>query len=103
MKVVSLAEMKAKLSSYVDECRATGPVVITRNGRAAAVLVAPHDDDHLEMMLIASSPKFQAMLAKSRKSLNEGKGIPSEEFWKMVNERSKARAASTKARKRKPA
>ena len=102
MKVVSLAEMKAKLSSYVDECRATGPVVITRNGRAAAVLVAPHDDDHLEMMLIASSPKFQAMLARSRKSLNEG-GIPSEEFWKMVNERSKARAANPKPKKRKPA
>jgi prevent-host-death family protein len=101
MKVVPLAEMKARLSAYVDECRSTGPVVITRNGRAAAVLVAPQDDDDLEMMLIASSPKFQAMLAKSRKSLNEGKGIPSAEFWKLVSERSKSRQASSKSKKRK--
>jgi hypothetical protein len=30
MKMASLADVKARLSAYVDECGADGPVVITR-------------------------------------------------------------------------
>lgn len=41
MKVVPLAEVKAKLSAYVDASDKEGPVVITRNGRPVADLV-PH-------------------------------------------------------------
>ncbi len=38
MRIVSLAEVKAKLSAFLQEVGTTGPVVITRNGRAVAVL-----------------------------------------------------------------
>ena len=36
-----------------------GPVVVTRNGKAVAVLLAVTDDDELERLLLAHSPKFQ--------------------------------------------
>lgn len=48
MKMAALADVKAHLSAYVDECEKEGPVIITRNGKAAAVLLAPKDDDDLE-------------------------------------------------------
>lgn len=44
MKTLPLSEAKAKLSGLVDEVTATDEeIVITRNGRAAAVLVSPDE------------------------------------------------------------
>lgn len=41
----------ARLSAYLDECGAEGPVVITRNGKPAAVPLVPYDDDDLERLM----------------------------------------------------
>ena len=38
MKIISVADAKAKLSQYLNEAASTGPVVITRNGKTAGVL-----------------------------------------------------------------
>ena len=84
MKIIPLAEAKARLSAYVEECSTIGPIVITRNGRAVAVLLAPEDDDDLERLILARSPRFQALLEKSRRSIESGKGLSSEEFWQAV-------------------
>jgi prevent-host-death family protein len=78
---VSLAEVKAKLSAFLDEVGATGPVVITRNGKAAAILLAPTDDDDLERLLLSRSPRFRSLLSKGRASIRAGKGIPHDAFW----------------------
>jgi prevent-host-death family protein len=46
MKTLSLSEAKAKLSGLVDQVEATDEeIVITRNGRPAAVLVSPDEFD----------------------------------------------------------
>ena len=42
MRIAPLADVKARLSAYLDECGVEGPVVITRNGKAVAVLEAFH-------------------------------------------------------------
>lgn len=85
MKIVSLAKVKARLSSYIEAAR-SGPVVITKNGSVAAVLLAVTDDDELERLLLAHSPKLQRILKKSAKSIREGKGIPHEDFWAEVTD-----------------
>ena len=82
MRIVSLAEVKAKLSAYLDEAGTSGPVVITRNGKAVAILLAPIDDDDLERLLLSRSPRFRSLLSKSRASIRAGRGIPHEEFWR---------------------
>ncbi len=87
MKVASLADVKARLSAYIDELPTKGPVVITRNGKAAAVLIAPQDDDDLERLLLARSPQLKAILDQSRQSLKAGKGLSRDEFWKTVRSR----------------
>jgi prevent-host-death family protein len=89
MRIAPLVDVKARLSAYLDQARTEGPIVITRNGKAVGVLLAPVDDDDLESLLIAHSPKFQALLEKSEQSIDEGKGLTSEEFWKAVDERCK--------------
>jgi prevent-host-death family protein len=76
MRIAPLVDVKARLSAYVDECGADGPIVITRNGKAVAVLLVPHDDDDLERFLVERSPRFQAMLNRSRQRIKEGSAYP---------------------------
>jgi prevent-host-death family protein len=87
MKIAPLAEVKTKLSAFIEQAKQEGPIVITRNGKAVAVIIAPVDDDDLESLILARSPRFQALLERSRKSLKSGKGLSSEQFWRTVNER----------------
>jgi prevent-host-death family protein len=79
--------VKARLSAYLEECESKGPIVITRNGKAAAVLLAPVDHDDLERLLLSRSPQFQALLNKSRQSIQAGRGLSRNEFWKAVRQR----------------
>jgi prevent-host-death family protein len=86
VRIASLAEVKARLSAYVEQAKTEGPVVITRNGKAVAVILAPVDDDDLENILLTRSPRFQAMLDQSRESIRSGKGLSEEEFWRAVDQ-----------------
>src|SRR5438309_11824036 len=88
MKIASVADIKARLSAYLKESE-QGPVVVTRNGKAGAVLVAVTDDDELERLVLAHSPKFQALLDKSRRQIEETGGIPHEQFWREVEAESR--------------
>jgi prevent-host-death family protein len=99
MKVASVADVKARLSSYLD-ATASGPVVVTRNGKAVAMLLAIHDDEELERMLLANSPKLRAILDAADRRIDEGGGIPHDEFWRQVKsaKRSRKRTAGRKKR-----
>ena len=94
MKIAPLADVKARLSAYLDECETDGPVVITRNGKVAAILLAPKDEEDLERLILAHSRRFQALLEKARRSIKTGKGVSHNEFWKKVAQRHKAKGAS---------
>jgi prevent-host-death family protein len=90
MKFVSLAEAQARLSAYVEQCETEGLIIVTRNGKVVAVLLAPRDPDDLERIVLARSPGFQALLNDSRDSINRGKGLSRDAFWKAV-QRERAR------------
>lgn len=100
MKIAPLADVKARLSAYVDECGAEGPIIITRNGKAVAVLVVPHDDDDLERLMLGRSPRFQALLNRSRRSIAQGKGLSEKAFWDTVRKRARERKAAAAAGRR---
>jgi prevent-host-death family protein len=87
MKIVPLADAKARLSAYVDECTSEGPIIITRNGKPVAVLLAPTDEEDLDRLMLARSPRFQALLNKSRRSIAAGEGLSRDEFRKAVKSR----------------
>jgi prevent-host-death family protein len=99
MKIASVADIKARLSAYLKESQ-EGPVIVTRNGKAVAVLLAVTDEDELERLVLAHSPKFQAILDKSRHQIEETGGIPHDVFWREVEAESRAAAGKTPPKQR---
>lgn len=89
MKIASVADVKARLSAYLKQSE-EGPVIVTRNGKAVAVLLAVSDEDELERLILAHSPKFQAILEKSRRQIDATGGIPHDEFWREVEAEGRA-------------
>lgn len=80
MKIAPVADVKARFSAYLKES-AEGPVIVTRNGRPVAVLLAMEDEDELERLILAYSPKFQSLLQKAKKEIKKSGGIAHKDFW----------------------
>src|ERR1700722_3309145 len=88
MKIASVADVKARLSAYLKESQ-NGPVIVTKNGKAVAVLLAVTDEDELERLVLAYSPKFRAILEKSQRQIEDTGGIPHDVFWREVEAESR--------------
>jgi len=83
MKIASVADVKAKFSGYLKASE-QGPIVVTKNGRPVAMLLSVTDEDEIERMLLAHSPKFQSILDVAEQQIREGKGIKHEDFWRKI-------------------
>jgi prevent-host-death family protein len=86
-RIAPLAAVKARRSAYIEESQTEGPVIITRNGKAVAVLVSPVDDDDVGSLVLSRSPRLQKLLKKSRASIAAGRGLSTKEFWSTVSKR----------------
>jgi len=75
MKTVPLSEAKARLSSLLDEVEECDEeIVITRNGRAAAVLVSPGDLESLkETVAVGSDAALVGEIRRGLAVLKRGK------------------------------
>ena len=60
---------------------------MTKNGKPVAVLLAMQDEDEIERMILAYSPKFQRILRTAEQQIREGKGLAHKEFWQEVEAR----------------
>ena len=83
MKIAPIAEIKAKFSSFVKASEEE-PVIVTKNGKPVAVLLAISDEDELERLLLAHSKKFRALLEAAEQRIQETGGIRHEDFWKAI-------------------
>ncbi len=83
MRIASVADVKAKLSGYIRASK-SGPVVVTKNGKPVAVLLSMQDEDEIERMVLAYSPKFQRILQAAGQQIRDGKGISHKEFWQEI-------------------
>jgi antitoxin YefM len=75
METLSLSEAKMKLSRLVDKVNTTDEeIVITKNGRPAAVLVSPDEfEGWKETLLIRSDPGFLKEIKKGIRTLKQNK------------------------------
>jgi len=75
MKTLSLSEAKMKLSGLVELVKATDEeVVITKNGRPAAVLVSPEEfDSWKETLAVRSDTDLMKEIRKGLKAYKAGK------------------------------
>ena len=83
MRIASVANIKAKFSGYLKMSE-RGPVVVTKNGKPVAVLLSVSDEDEIERLALAYSPKFQKILEVAEQQIREGKGIAHEDFWREI-------------------
>lgn len=80
---MSLAAVKARFSEVVDRVeRQQDRVVVTRNGKPAAVLISTDDLERLEETLaVMSDRSLAAQIRESEKAIAAGEsGIPLEEL-----------------------
>ena len=83
MKIAPVADVKARLSAYIKESE-EGPVIVTRNGKPVALLLSMQDEDELDRMVLAYSPKFRSILDSARQQVRKGQGVEHEDFWAEV-------------------
>lgn len=65
MKTESLREVKNNLSRVIEELPKTGAVLITKLGRARAVLLPVDKDTDLELLLLSQNPRLWELIDKS--------------------------------------
>ena len=97
MKIAPLADVKARFSRYVEDCE-KGPVVVTKNGRAVAVLVAAVDEQELERLVLAHTPALARLLRAAEARIPRTGGLSHDEFWKEAERAVSKREAPRRGR-----
>jgi prevent-host-death family protein len=76
--IVSLSEFKNKASKMLHEVQSSHrPLVITQNGKAAAVLISPSDFD-----LLTEQVRFVDFVQRGLTDVQNGRVIPDEDLDK---------------------
>jgi len=99
MKIASVATVKTQFSAYLKASE-EGPVVLTRNGKPIAVLVAIDDEEELERLVLAHSPNLRALLDAAHRRVQAGRAVPHKDFWQEVETQKRPKKAR-RARARK--
>lgn len=95
MKSASAAKVAARFDDYLQASRKQ-PVLVTRNGKPVAVLLAVRNKREAEKL--ASAPRsLRSVFKQAHEEIEVGGGIPHDDFWKHVAE---SRPATRKARTR---
>jgi antitoxin YefM len=81
-RTLPLSEVKATLSKLVDDvANEQERIVVTRNGRPAAVLISPEDLDSLEETLaVLSDPELLGRVRTGLEEASKGAGRPLDEL-----------------------
>ncbi len=80
MKIASVADIKAHFSAYL-RAAVRGPVVVTRSGKPVGVLLAVEDEEELERLVLAYSPRLRQILDAARQRVRAGAKIGHEDLW----------------------
>lgn len=81
-ETLPLAEIKAHLSEIVDRVeREHERIVLTRNGRPAAVILSPADLEALEDALdLLSDPRAMEEISAGREDIEKGRVVTADEL-----------------------
>ena len=96
MKIAPLAEVKDRLSAYVDAAKESA-IVVTRNGKPVALLTPILDDDDLDTLLLTHDRGFVRLLAQARERVQSGQYLNNKEFWRELRRR-RTRPSGRKAK-----
>jgi prevent-host-death family protein len=82
MKTLPLSEVKTHLSELVDEVyKSHERIIVTRNGRNAALLISPEDMESIEAtMELLADPEAQAQIVRAEAEIAAGQSYTLDEI-----------------------
>lgn len=84
--LVTVAEFKDHAGTYLDRVQSTGhPIVITKNGKAAGVIISTEEYDRIY------TQRFMESVAKGVADGDAGRVVSTEELERQLAERRKTR------------
>jgi len=89
MKIESLRQVRNNFSEVIEALPKTGPVVVTKNGKGAALLLPIDEDTDLESLILSNSSKFwklfdRALSGKRRTPLQTLPDVDDDAEWKRL-------------------
>lgn len=83
--IIPISDFRKKTASYLDDIRSRGrTVVLTQDGRSAAVVMSPETFERMEY-----EREFFSAIAKGEKEIQQGRGTPHEEVFRKLFRRFK--------------
>ena len=94
MKTASAAKIAAQFHEYLEASRKQ-PVLVTRNGKPVAVLLAVQDKAEAEQLASGRLRSLRSVFEEAHEQIEKGGGIPHDQFWREVKQtrRAKGRAS----------
>jgi prevent-host-death family protein len=86
MKIVALTEAKNTFSSLVEAAQHE-PIIVTKNGKTAVVMIHPKDDEEMTRIVLEHSRSLSEVLEASRKQARTGKLIDIDAAFEMAKEK----------------
>jgi prevent-host-death family protein len=81
--IIPVSEFRRKTASYLQEIRSRGrTVVLTQDGRSAAVVMSPETFEQMEY-----ERELLAAIARGEKEIKEGRGIPHKDVFRRLSRR----------------
>ena len=93
MKTATAAKIAAQFDDYLDASREQ-PILVTRGGKAVAVLVAVHDKAEAEEVASRRSRSLRSVLAEGDEQIQMSGAIPHAQFWREVEKRRRSKRPS---------
>jgi prevent-host-death family protein len=85
VKPASAAEIAAQFNDYL-EASLEQPVLVTRNGKPVAVLLAVQDQAEAERLARGRVRSLRSVVEEGHEQIQQGKGIPHDQFWREVEQ-----------------
>jgi prevent-host-death family protein len=98
MKTASAAKMAAQFADYLEASQEQ-PVLITRNGKPVALLMAVHDKVEAEQLAVRHARTLRSVFEEAHEQLQRGEGIPHDEFWRQVEQTRRSKRSSAVGKK----
>jgi len=99
VKTVSATKIAAQFNDYLEASREQ-PVLVTRSGKPVAVLLAVQTQAEAEQLALGRVRSLRSILQEAHEQIQQGEGIPHDQFWREVEESRRAkRQASGRGKK----
>ena len=85
MKTASAAKIAAKFNDYLEASREQ-PVLVTRNGKPVAVLMAVQDKAEAEQLALGHLRSLRSVFEEAHEQIQKGGAIPHAQFWREVEQ-----------------